>query len=339
MTDRYAAVSTLMRLAVRLAVPVGGMSLDEMAEFLEKNRRTAERARDVLDQVFGLESEITEGGIKRWRLSPSRLSRLTTLRSEHLAAVASAVKLMQANGLATEARDLGALHDMIQSTLERSVFNRWAPDLEALVEAQGIAMRPGPREASNPAHLAILQQGILALSKIRLTYARANDSPGGSDELLVHPLGLLLGNRRRYLVAFSETAGAIRLYRLSRIITAEVLNETFQPPQDFDLQAYGSRSFGVFQEPPQDIELVFDAAVAAEVLAFCFHPTQTLTELEDGRVQVQFTAGGIREVAWHVMTWVPYVLVIKPDSLKAELRTLSAGGLRAVGDANPMTGD
>ncbi len=339
MTDRYAALSSLMRLAVRLAVPVGGLSLDEMASFLEKNRRTAERARDVLDRVFGLESEITDGGIKRWRLSSSSLPRLATLRQEHLAAVASAAKVMDAQGLEGEAQELQALHDIIQSTLSSSVFSRWAPDLEALAEAQGIAMRPGPRENSNPEHLAALQQGILAPAKIRLTYARAIDDPGDPDKQCVHPLGLLLGNRRRYLVAYSENAGGIRLYRLSRIIAAEVLNESFEAPEGFDLQAYGSRSFGVFQEPPEEIELVFDAAVASEVLAFRFHPSQTLTQQEDGRVRVQFTAGGIREVAWHVMTWVPYVLVIKPERLKAELRTLSAGSLRAVGDANPMTGD
>jgi WYL domain len=63
------------------------------------------------------------------------------------------------------------------------------------------------------------------------------------------------------------------------------------PPPDFDLRAYAERSFGVFQEEPQEVVLRFSPSAAPDVRAFLFHPTQTFNDEPDGLLTVRFRAG------------------------------------------------
>ena len=86
MTHRMAKLDRLLSLVHALVDAPEGMTLDEMAQHLEVNRRTAERLRDVIMLHFDLEP-ITDGRIKRWRIA-GRLGRMfTTPTAEELAAL------------------------------------------------------------------------------------------------------------------------------------------------------------------------------------------------------------------------------------------------------------
>ena len=63
----------------------------------------------------------------------------------------------------------------------------------------------------------------------------------------VIPYGLLFAPRY-YLVARVKSKPEPVLFRLDRIHDLEVTNEPGAPPESFNLEAYASRSFGVFQE-------------------------------------------------------------------------------------------
>ena len=49
--------------------------------------------------------------------------------------------------------------------------------------------------------------------------------------------------------------------------------------------------------------LRFAASVAEEVAEFVFHPDQTVERDDDGSTTVRFTAGGVEEMCWHLVTW------------------------------------
>ncbi len=91
---------------------------------------------------------------------------------------------------------------------------------------------------------------------------------------------------------------------------------------EFDLDSYRARSFGVYQERMFDTRLIFDAEVSDSAKSFRFHPLQETSLLDDGRLVVEFTSGGLREIAWHLMTWGPKVTIASPHSLKSEMVTL-----------------
>ena len=56
-------------------------------------------------------------------------------------------------------------------------------------------------------------------------------------------------------------------------------NRVIAPPPDFDLRAYAERSFGVFQEEPQEIEWCFAPSGNAELLcAMCEEVLRPITD-------------------------------------------------------------
>jgi predicted DNA-binding transcriptional regulator YafY len=65
-------------------------------------------------------------------------------------------------------------------------------------------------------------------------------------ERRVDPLGLVLKNGVWYLVG--RVAGDIRTYRVSRIASLTVLDESFTPPEGFDLQAHWQTSEAAFED-------------------------------------------------------------------------------------------
>lgn len=125
------------------------------------------------------------------------------------------------------------------------------------------------------------------------------------------PYAILYG-RRAYLVAHTDTTTEMRLWRVDRISDIEVLSDLFTR-QDFDLAAYAAQSFGVFQEPPQDVALRFVPEAAEEVRDWVFHPNQVVEPQADGSLIVRFRCGGMKELDWHLYTWGGAVAVVAPS--------------------------
>jgi predicted DNA-binding transcriptional regulator YafY len=62
----------------------------------------------------------------------------------------------------------------------------------------------------------------------------------GANDVNLAPLGPVLKAGVWYLVA--QRRGALRTYRAANILTAEILEESFTRPADFDMAAYWSRA-------------------------------------------------------------------------------------------------
>ena len=56
--------------------------------------------------------------------------------------------------------------------------------------------------------------------------------------------------KRWYVVAFSEEAGAIRVYAMDRILSLEPTGEKFRMPKGFSVDALFESSYGIY--PPED---------------------------------------------------------------------------------------
>ena len=115
----------------------------------------------------------------------------------------------------------------------------------------------------------------------------------------------------------------MRLWRLDRIASLDLLDRRFARREDFDLPTYAAQSFGVFQEEPLDVVLRVAPEAADEAACWLFHPTQTVVREADGALRVSFRAGGVQEMCWHLFTWDTAVTVVAPDTLRTELAELS----------------
>lgn len=337
---RHDKGARLLELARRLASSAEGLTLDEMAEAMEVGRRTAERMRDALFPLFPELEEVRDGPNKRFRIRNGLDGLFQAPSLEELAELGMAASALRGAGAAPRAALLETLERKVRSALRASTLRRIAPDVEALVRAEAIAVQAGPHPFEDPAIVGAIRDALIAMRRIAFRYAGGR-TPGRRREVV--PYGLMFG-RANYLVAAEAENAEPRNWRLDRIEGLEALDSPGAPPPDFSLRDYADRSFGIYQDAVEDVALHVTPEGAADALAWRFHPSQTLETCLDGSVIVRFRASGMLELAWHLFTWGRKVRVLAPERLRAVLEAElesalawhRAGEREAVGEAGAV---
>lgn len=319
---RFEKLETLLRVALDMRGNAEGLSLADIERDYGVSRRTAERMRDAIERVFPQMEQANPGELpKRWRIRAGALSNLIGVSAEELAGLNTALGLMRREAMAEPLARLETLLSKLKAMIHPEAARRIGPDLEILAEAEGMALRPGPRQTIATDIVAALRHAILACQKVQLHY-RSRGS-GALSRTLVCPYGFLYGNRH-YLVADSlnRQARGLRLFSLANIEKVETNARPFTRRQGFSLQKFAERSFGVFQEEPFEVVWRFSPKAAPDARQFLFHPTQSFEEEPNGSLLVRFRAGGTLEMCWHLATWAPEVDIVAPATLRRTYRSL-----------------
>ena len=298
---RHEKATRLLELARRLAGSAEGLTLDEMAEAMGVGRRTAERMRDAVRDAFPQMEEVEDPPTRRWRIPAGLDGVFQAPTADEFAALRAAAEYFRSIGAQARAKALGNLEQKVLSAMRAGVRRKLAPDLEALLESQTLAIHAGPRPFEDETVLSAVREAIMSLHRLRFKYD-GGSTPG--RERVVTPFGLMFG-RANYL---------------DRLRDIEVTDIPGARPPGFTLQAFQERSFGIYQDEVEDIRLRILPHGAEEAMGWRFHPTQVLTPQPDGSVLAAFRAGGMRELAWHLFTWGDKVEILAPERLKTVMR-------------------
>lgn len=316
MSLRYEKADNLLQLALEMQAARFGLSLQDIQERFSIGRRTAMRMRDAVLRNFPQAEEVETGEkTKRWRIPSGTLDRLVSFSAEELTDLERAIAMMAASGQTDAAMRLKDLRTKVKTIQPADIARRTAPDIDALLEAEGFAMRPGPKPRVSSDVMEGLRDAVKACVKVRINYR--NRRNGKVNERLVHPYGFLFGYRN-YLVAYHEhpKANDFSLFSLSNIEGVNVSNDFFERDSEFSLASFAARSFGVYQSEPEDVIWRFAPEAASTAAEFDFHPTQQFEPQEDGSLIVRFRAASDLEMAWHLYMWGDKVEVLAPQSLK-----------------------
>lgn len=312
---RYEKADNLLQLALEMQASRVGLSLQDIEQRFDVGRRTAMRMRDAIMRNFPQAEEVKTGErTKRWRIPSGLLDRLVSFSAEELTALETAVEVLLRDNMEDQAAQLSDISGKVRALMKPEHTRKVAPDLEALLEAEGLAVRPGPKPRIKVMVLEDLRSAIMGCNEVLLHYR--NRRTNTVNERRVRPYGFLNGHRH-YLVGFHlhEKANDYTLFSLSHIEKVDVLPAMYERDINFDIQAFANRSFGVFQEEPFDVVWRFTPKAAGNALDYEFHPTQTMTEEPDGSLLVKFRAGSDLEMAWHLMAWGDQVEVVQPMHL------------------------
>ena len=313
---RFKGKADLLHLVVLLSGTRTGLTLREIKDELRVSYRTAQRMLAALRDRFEymLEDVESDENAKRWRMRSANLRALLDPEPAELMELDAAAKRLRREGAAAgRAEALERLLAKVRRAMQDTSLRRAEPDLEALMQAEGTAVRPGPRHEVAEALLLALRHAILASARMRLRYGA--DLANARDHV-VEPLGLLHG-QRPYLVA--QIKGSERdptMFRLDRVHEYGLLAESFRRETPFDLASFAAGSFGVWRDKPVAVCLRFSAGAARDVVAFHFHPRQETEVQDDGSVLVRFTAGGQLEMCHHLLSWGEAVEVLQPPELR-----------------------
>jgi len=317
---RYERVEDILKLALLLQASSSGLSLYDIQDHFRVSRRTAERMRDTVVRLFPQIEEVeTHSKIKRWAIRKQSLAAMVGFTSDELAELENTKKKFQIDGLNDKADRIDDIIAKIK-VMNKDYLSRLETDIEAIMQAEGYAIRQHPRFKVNNEVLTQIREAIKSFKVLEIEYENKNKEIQTCD---VDPYGVLYGEKN-YLVAYNENRQAIRLYILSKIKSIKILDEYFEKDEKFNLDEYANNSFGVYQEKPVPITLLFDKSVAEDVKNFHFHPTQQIKEEKDGSIKLQFKAGGMLEICWHIFKWGDKVTIVKPASLKNTYKELLA---------------
>lgn len=306
----------MLELARQLASSAEGLSVPEMAANLGVCRRTAERMRTAIWEVFPQMEMIQEGTSKRFRIPRGLDGFFQAPETAELVELQRAIEHLRSAGHVKRAETLQALDHKVRAALKSEQRRKLAPDIDALSRAELTGVRAGPQPHDDPKLLAQARHAILGMCKVRFRYS-GGSKPGSLRTLT--PYGLLF-DRMNYLVGVEKEGEQPRNWRLDRISQFEILDEPGGAPDDFSMEAYAARSFGVFHDTQEEVELIISGEMAEDARRWRFHPTQTVTPNPDGTVKVCFRSGGMRELAWHLFTWRDNVKIVAPERLREVMR-------------------
>lgn len=317
---RYENAEKLLNLALEMQAVRGGLSLDDIREKYGVSKRTAMRMKDAILRLFPHADEVpTDERKKRWRIPSGTLDRLAGCSADELANLETAINVLRRDHMTVQANVLEELCTKIKAVLKPEIFRRVDTDLEVLLEADNLALRPGPKPKIKKTLLRDLRQAILETKVVTINYyTRYKDS---TRQRKVHPYGFIYGHRH-YLIAYNLRRGeeGFRTFSLPNISKVEVTKENFEWDKDFDLEHYAKQAFGIYHEDPFDVAWKFSPHAAKDAKYFKFHPDQKIERLKDGSLIVRFRAGGALEMCWYLFSWGEDVEVLEPKHLADMLR-------------------
>lgn len=308
--SRLNKAEEIIELAIMFQNSYCGLCIDDIQEHFECSRRSAERMKALLFDLFPEKIELvpTSDKKKRWRFIKGTMNSLISFTSNDFA------NLEYLKGLSNDENKQKELDELIAKikalTPQKNTLSL-ETDIEAILESQGFAVRQYSRVKVDKSVLDKLRLAMLSFKKVEFDY----NTDKGLRHITLNPYGIIISDKY-YLVGFNDYVNNLRLYKTDKIQNLVVTNEYFIRDENFSLSKYCKNSFSIYQEEPAKITLEFDSKVVQDVLNYHFHPTQKMETLKSGNVKVKFTSGGKLAICHELFKWGANVKIKKPTWLK-----------------------
>ncbi|WP_409345718.1 helix-turn-helix transcriptional regulator [Paenibacillus sp. MBLB4367] len=213
----------------------GRMSARELAEKLEVSERTIHRDMEALSGA-GIPVFAERGSNGGWALTEGYRTNLTGMKSDEILSLL----LAHPTGVLT---DLGmsGVFDIAYQKLLASFPAASRQDAETARQRIHVDGAGWHQSVERFPLLPVVQEAIWGDKKLHIRYMREESSV----ERIVEPLGLVAKSSIWYFVA--RVDGELRTYRISRLLSAQMLEETFERPEPFDLASYWETSTEQFK--------------------------------------------------------------------------------------------
>jgi len=230
----------------------------------------------------------------------------------------------EALALVVAARSLAA----VPGLSEREALTRAIAKLES-------ALGPEAEPAANKVTVLLdaegetLQRLRSALAHKKRTHLRYHSAGRGEvTERDVDPMRVLSVDGRWYLEGWCRRVDDVRLFRLDRILSAEVLAVAAEVPAQARPR---DLSEGLFRPQPGDQAVILELDPSA-VWISDYYPCDEIVERADGGQRVTLRARDLHWLRRLILQVGPSVRVSEPESLRHEVHATAVAALAAYGD-------
>jgi len=302
---RLNKANEIIELAILMQNSYSGLTIDDIARHFECCRRSAERMKAVLFENFGNKIEEVTNHTdkkKRWRFKKGTMNWLISFTSSDFANLEYCKNSISSQ---TKQKELDELIQKIKALNPEKISQI---DIDEILSNQVFAVRQGFRENIKLEILQIINEAILCQKQISIKYNSSD------KEIILNPYGIL-NSEKSYLIAYNEWAKEIWTYRISKINEINLTDKYYDKDENFNIQDYASKSFGVYQGEIYDVILQFKKEVVPDVMEYFFHPTQKGTLNDDGTYNLSLKASGEFEIITELLKWRSSVKILSPQRL------------------------
>jgi len=172
-----------------------------------------------------------------------------------------------------------------------------------------------PELDTAPEHArSVLSEAARALRPCRIKYVK----PGSAKPELrtVHPYVIVYAQGEWYVLGHAPEAGAVRAFRLDRVLDAELQDGVFEVPADFDASDYITNG-RVYRADDDTEEVVVRYAPR---IARWIEEQATVERAEDGSVLVRHRVSNPRWLVGHVLQYGADAEVVEPREVRQMVR-------------------
>jgi proteasome accessory factor C len=219
--------------------------------------------------------------------------------------------------LPVEAKALAAAIDLIGEHLPEGALDTAREKIVAALGSdpteQGLQIAAAPGD--DPSIARVVNAAIVGRRLLRLEYYKANEDE--FSERTVEPYALINGREGWYVASFDLAKDALRHFRLDRVKSAEVLDETFEPRPEIDAAADVEGWPRTGEVPASRTARVW---VSPERARWAREDLAVAEELADGAVIVELPFAGTDWLVRRVLAEAGDAAILEPQDARAAVR-------------------
>lgn len=296
-----------------IAARPGGVSLAELAaELGVPERRLLRDLEEVTARAYYLEPpvdidiSIEQNRVTVW--TTGEFGRPVKLSPREALALTLGLRLLAEGADAARSEALRALAARLDAALASFPAGSFAEDFAL-----------GGGDPAGEGTLDLLREAARERRPCRLRYLKPADIE--PEPRVLHPYALVHAGGRWYALGHSPEAGAVRAFRLDRILDVTPLDGSFDVPADFDPADHIDGDHVFRADEPIEVTVLYSPRIARWIEERGAAGSQTVGEKRsDGSVEVRHPVADPGWLVRHVLYHGPDAEVLGPPEIRDLLR-------------------
>ena len=212
-------------------------------------------------------------------------------------------------------------YDALQTVLKK-VKSSIPPESEKYLNRveKSLQTRPGPYKnySKFKKHIELINEAVFSGRVMEIVYYTMSRKK--SRQRKVAPYRIWFHNGGFYLIGHCKWRDGIRIFAVERIKKIDLTDETFEVPEEFDVDSFMRGSFGVYHGRPEKVRILFSADIAEYIKEKIWHESQKLHDTPGGSVLFEADVACTEEFKAWVMRWGARAIVLEPEKLRNEIQ-------------------
>ncbi|NQT57174.1 MAG: transcriptional regulator [Desulfobacteraceae bacterium] len=299
-----------------------GTTIEEMAEYLEVDRRSVYRMISLIEELgFPIYDEkIPLEKEKRWKLEETYLKKLPNMKLPDIKLTIS--EIMSLYMLKNEAvlfkgtdieKQINLTFEKISMFVPKNLFDQLKKIRALFVPSSKFAKDYSGKEY-------IIEQLMQAMLEKKTCYVKYHSFYDDKEkDFKIDPLHFFENVGGLYLFVRATTFGDILTLAVERIQKITETGSSFEYPKDFDPEELLESAFDIVYGDPIDVKIWFSADQARYIKERKWSKTQKIEDQDDGSIILSMNTSGWFDIKRWVLSYGTNAKVLEPEKLRKEI--------------------